>query len=420
MVYHPGVRIPWFREIQTPAFDSRLVPLSQWLARAPSRRIDSLSQQTAVHRFVKIGSQDAFAFPELLPGSIVRVRPPEQGQDDWEACGHSSKTLFLVEHSRGLACARLRRTDRNRFTLCPAQLPYAPIEFEEGKQGVILGVADLEIRPLDTMEQPIVPPSLGRFWVPAPLDRNGRSPSVGALIREARERSGFSFREASERTIQVAGVLGTSGYFCAPSSLSDYETKTAPPRHVQKMISVCAVYCLAASRFLEASGLRLEDAGHLPMPQEFVGSSEQGEARKTIQPSAHFFEEVRNRFGELPLFLRDALPSLFEMRDLSVRDVFWAGGARDFAHRYLAGCAFIVVNRKRKTPRSSLSSPTWAQPLYLLQKRDGQYLCAACSLQNGTLMLRPCLTGFPKVLQLRNGVDAEVVGKVVGVVRKLS
>ncbi len=418
-VYHPRVRIPWFRDLRKPDLNSPLVPLSQWLTHSEPRQIESLSQKPATDRFIKIGSEDAFAFPELLPGSIVRVRQRERGPLRVGANGQKSKTLFLVEHSRGLSCAPIQRVDRSRFLMCSAQLPYAPIEFEEGKQAAILGAADLEIRPLGVTEQPVVPPSLGRFWNPAALARNKRPPNLGELIRSARERSGLSFREASERTAEIGQILEEPLCFCAPSSLSDYETRTAPPRHAQKMISICSVYGLAASRYLQAAGLRLDEGGPLPMPEEFIGSSDGQEAKETLRPASYFFEEMRNRFGEFPFFLRDALSSLFGMRDLSVRDVFWAGGASDFTHRYLLGCAFLVVDRRRKTPRPSLSSPTWAQPLYVLQTRDGHYLCAACSLQNGTLMLRSCLTGFPKVLRLRNRVDAEVIGKVTGAVRRL-
>jgi hypothetical protein len=77
------------------------------------------------------------------------------------------------------------------------------------------------------------------------------------------------------------------------------------------------------------------------------------------------------------------------------------------------------VDRKQKTPHPSLSSPVWAQPAYILQLRDGSYLWGFCSLQNRVLVLRSCLAGASKPQRLRNRVDAEVIGKVVGVVRTL-
>ena len=88
-------------------------------------------------------------------------------------------------------------------------------------------------------------------------------------------------------------------------------------------------------------------------------------------------------------------------------------------HPYLRGAAFLAVNRRNKTPAPVLSSPVWAQPLYVLQLRNGQRLCAACALQDGTLVVRPCTTVSGDLLWLRNRVDAEVLGQVVAIVRRL-
>jgi hypothetical protein len=392
------------------------------VAGSPGRRralwIPSITGPHPHFRYVKIGFEDAFAFPDLLPGSVVRVNLHTTAIPPPKARGEPSKTLFVVEHSRGLICARLQRSGPQRIVLCSGHLPYAPIELEEGTQAVVLGAADLEFRPLG-LKQPVVPPGLGRFWTPRLLQRPERSRGAGEWIRGARERSGLSFREASERTSHMASILGEPRYSCAPSSLSDCETRELPPRHIHKLIAICAVYCLSAGRILKASGLHLDDGGQLRMPEEFLGNSANADVAEAHGSPAHFIEEMQRRFVEIPFFLREALPFLFGVHDLSVRDLFWAGGAEVFTHRYLAGTVFLVVDRKKKTPKFSLSSPTWAQPLYLLQLREGRYLCAACNLQNGTLMLWPCLSGFPKVLQLRNKVDADVVGKVVGVVRTL-
>jgi hypothetical protein len=113
------------------------------------------------------------------------------------------------------------------------------------------------------------------------------------------------------------------------------------------------------------------------------------------------------------------LSFLFGLQDLCVRDVFWSGGAHGSIHSYSAGALFLVVDRKQKIPRPSLSSPVWAQPAYVLQRRDGGYLWGFCSLQNRTLIVRACIAGSPKLQRLRDRVDAEVIGKVVGVVRTL-
>lgn len=419
-VYHPSAKIPWFRELKRGVLSTSLVPVSQWLASIAPRRFDSLSLvRDPDFRYVKIGSQDAFAFPDLLPGSIVRVSPCPETYQQIPIGKTPADRFFLVEHSRGLTCSRLYRTDPKRVVLCSRHLPYAPVELELGTQATVLGAANLEIRPIAKIEKPSVPPVLGRFWTPNSLTPSLPAHNVGRFIRAARMRSGLSFREASERTRLIARTLRDSRYFCAAGSLSDYEARELPPRHIHKLISIGAVYFASAAGLLEASGVLLESAGELPIPSRFLENSQAGVTVHVNSASAYSLEEIERRYGPFPYFLHKALPSLFGLPGLSVRDVFWAGGVTQFLHPYLKGAAFLVVDRKRKSPQSALSSPLWAQPLYVLLRRDGTYLCGSCSLQNSTLIIRPSIAGLPKLLRLRNRVDAEIVGQIVAIVRRL-
>jgi len=153
------------------------------------------------------------------------------------------------------------------------------------------------------------------------------------------------------------------------------------------------------------------------MPAELLGPPV-SDVRSLSEPSP-FLSGMNRRFGELPFFLHNSLSSLFGLQEVSVRDVFWAGGVGEALDPYTAGAVFLAVDRKRKIPRPALSRPKWAQPVYILQERDGSYLCGFCTLQNGTLILRSCFAGMPKLRRLRNRVDAEVVGKVVGIARQL-
>jgi len=183
------------------------------------------------------------------------------------------------------------------------------------------------------------------------------------------------------------------------------------------LLSICSVYFASAAELLEVSGTSLKRAGKLPIPPEFFDASP-GNAHPAPTKST-FLEAMRRRLHQLPYFLRNAAAPLFGLPDLSVRDIFWVGGAQHSMHSHFAGALFVIVDRKQKIPRPSLSSPLWAQPVFLLQRRDGAYLCGFCSLENGTLMLRSCLAGQPKLVRLRNREDAEVVGRVVGIIRNL-
>jgi Helix-turn-helix domain len=417
-IYHPQSPVPGLEDLQQPDFLDPLVPLSRWLVPGAAARVDSLRSVTRrKFRYVKIGLQDAFAFPELLPGSIVRVNAGLHARRRKPIGERSAENLFLLEHSRGLVCSVLDRAGPGRLVLCSRHLPYAPVELQLETQANVLGVVDAEIRPLGNIEQPVVPAWLGRYWSPSPLAGSGIVQHAGAFIQRARKRSGLSFREASQRTRAIARTLKDSRYYCSAASLSDCETRKLPPRHIQKLLSICAVYFASPAELLEASGVNLNDGGQIPMPPQLLGRLEN--VRPDSRPSL-FLNEVERRFGEIPYFLHSVAPSLFGLPDLSLRDLFWAGDHQTFVHAHLAGTVFLVVDRRQKIPRPSLSCPKWAQPLYVLQRRNGSNLFGYCSLQNGLLILRPAVAGLPRLLRLRNRIDAEIVGRVVGLVRSFT
>jgi len=416
-VYRPDALTPWLYDLKDPDLSMPLVPLSQWVAIGSRRRIDSVSRGAKkTFRYVKIGSHDALAFPDLLPGSIVRVR------EDVSALRHApigkmpGRTMFLVQHAKGIACSRLLRSESDRIVLCSRHLPYAPLEVAVSGDGVVLGTVDAEIRAIATVQKAAVSAALERYQVPSLFSKALPARSVGEFIQRARKACGISFREASKRTRVIARELGDRRYYCSPSALSDYETRKFAPRHVHKLISICAVYFARAADLLKACGAALDRAGAHAMPRDLLNSVP--ETRVPEGEPSRFLGEMQRRFGRLPHFLRTAGSSMFGLQNLSLRDVFWVGDSQESKYSCLEGIQFLIVDRRQKRPRPSLSCPIWAQPMYVLQKRGGGYLWGFCRLENGALLLcSPAQRA--KYVRLRTGVDAEVVGRVVGVIRKL-
>lgn len=419
-IYHSRDRIPAFRDLKTGALDAPLTPLSQWLSMTGASHAEANSPGAKLpFRFFKIGSRDAFAFPDLLPGSIVRVNSSSKQHLELPDAKKARQNLFLVEHGSGFVCARLFRPAPSRILLCAKHLPYSSAELEMGTQAALVGAADLEFRRTAKAADPVVPKSFGGYWKPLALPAALPPGDVGEFIRRARKRSGLSFREASKRTRVIARMLRDARYFCAPGSLSDYETWKTPPRHFQKLISICAVYFASAAECLEAAGVPLVSPGGTPMPDRFLDDSEPARKRNIPTGQSNFVTGLRRRFREIPYFLLRAMPAFFGLPDLSVRDIFWSGGVDRFHHPYLKGAVFLVVDRKRKTPRSALACPKWAQPLYVFLRRGGSYVCGSCVRVNGLLVIQPCMAGQPKLLRLRNRADAETVGQIVGIIRRL-
>jgi len=416
-VYNSDALISRLRDLKEADLRTSLAPLSQWVAVDSLRQTDPIPRKAETSfRYLKIGTHDALAYPDLLPGSVVRVN------DDFSALMRApvgktpGRTMFLVRHSKGLTCSRILRTESDKIVLSSRQLPYASVELTLDTEGFVLGTVDMEIRSVANAQRPVVSAALERYRTPVPLPRVFPARNAGDFIQSARRACGISFREASERTRAIARELGDRRYYCSPGALSDYETRKFAPRHIHKLISICAVYFASVAGLFEACGAGLETAGSQEMPRDLLNDSPATRAHARM-PS-RFLDEMERRFGPLPYFLRTASSSIFGLQNVSLRDVFWVGDSQEAKYSCLSRIKFLVVDRRQKKPRASLSCPNWAQPIYVLQKRGGGHLWGYCRLENGVLSLCS-LAQRVKSVRLRNGVDAEVVGRVVGVVRML-
>jgi len=406
---------PLFEQINPGEFPSSLRPLSEWVRLGqPQRRFDrEASAQSSL--YAKIGSHDAFAFPDLLPGSILRVAKLSRLPLHGIPTGRSG-AFFLIEHANGLTCSRLHVVARNRVVLCPAYLPFAQVELELGKQARVLGAADFELRPTRCSLTARVPPNLYRFWTPQPLQEAATGLPLERLLARARRRAGLTFREASAKSALVARALGHKDYFCAVGALSDYESQAGAPRHAQKMFSLCALYSLNPWEFMAAAGLRLSEAGKDAMPQEL-------QERVTPEPSRYdgrpFSSSENPARAEFPYLFGRAAAELFRMNHLSIRDLFSIGKSDRHFHPYLADAALLVVDRRKKQIITLPQAPLSAQPLYVLVRRNGQFVCTSCVAEDKGLVLRPFSNGVDRPLRLEIPTEIEIVGRVVGILRKV-
>jgi len=199
----PYAWIPWFRNRIGDSPAPPIAPLGQLLEFSGSKRIGSLSESnTRGFLYAKIGYQDALAFPDLFPGSIVRVNPDIPDKLPFLANGISSR-IFLIEHSRGLFCCRLRAIGDRVIVPVSTKVSYAQVELRRPQEASLLGIVDLELRPLLMTNEPEVPKDLAKQWKPRPLSREGK---VGPMLRRARVTMHLSLREASGISSRVRAI----------------------------------------------------------------------------------------------------------------------------------------------------------------------------------------------------------------------
>jgi len=414
--------IPWFRNRAYGGPVSPIAPLAQLLQLISPRRLRFLSGITnRGFLYAKIGRQDALAFPDLIPGSIVRVNPRFSNGCIPKTNGATSTQIFLIEHNKGLFCCRLRVVEKGIIVPIGTSLSYAQVELKIPREARIVGVVDLEIRPMLQTEQPDVPKNLAKHWKPRPLVTEKK---FGTLLRASRAKLGLSLREIAAMSRNIARLLGDERYLVSPSSLCDYELFNAPPRHLYKAITLCSLCGLQFRVFLKASGIVLAEAGTEPIPDHLARrvlnmESVENSDDNDMPGRSGFLEEMLERCDEIPFFLRESIRPFSGLEDTSLDDFFWIGGEYDVLHPCLANGLFALVNRRDKRPIHFTSKPAWQQPVYLILRRNGTYLCACCSIENGTLVIHPYSQQFRRSERLRYHHDAEVVGRIVTVARKL-
>jgi hypothetical protein len=424
-LYDSHALVEWFEGKGEPRLG--ITPLTQIFTQNITERVAALQRINRVpFLYAKVGTEDDFCFPELLPGSIVRADPRASEVSLAAAGGKVSRDLFLVEHAQGLNCCRLQKVSPNKVALVSTKLTALRMELQLGTELKILGTIDMEIRSLKNRKLASgyrtlsTPKSLEFHRLDAP------GTDLRHLLRKSRQRAGLSFRQASAMSAKLAQELGDQRYFTAIGSLSDYESAETLPRHIHKVVTLSTLYSIGFWQLLKASGLAIDKlgqraiSGNLTESTRWAASSpSEGQGPQGTKEGS-FLRILMDRFEDIPLFLRNALPELCGVPRLALRDVFWVGEMGHEFYAPLRGAAFLVVNQRRKTPFISRSEPEWKQPVYLLARRDGSYFCGRFALAGNKTMLHSISARPPNPKSHESGSDAEVVGQIVTVLRQIA
>jgi transcriptional regulator with XRE-family HTH domain len=416
----PESSVQWFQEKTIETAVPPVAPLSQLLKAGPMVRQRALIKSNGkTFLYAKVGSEDAMAFPDLLPGSIVRIAA-DGGALSSQQIQASTNQIFLVEHAAGIRCCRLLHNRRNRILLVSTHLPYAQVELELHREAKVLGPVDLEVRPLVRFVAPEIPAELERRWKPEPLP--GRVMRFSQFLRAARMKMALSLREASRLGERIAAELEDERYFMSASALSDYEAGDSIPGPFQNLTPLCVVYGIGFRRFLEVAGIPERGAGKDSIPDSLLPRSEQLETSidsVQIQEQRGVVAELLRRMDEFPLFLKGSIATLTGLKSPSMGSIFWVGGIKTPMHPYLANALLVSVDRHKKRPIDSRSRPPWEQLIYVLLKRDGTYVVGPCGQENGALVMHPDRKYLKLQEEFRNRRDAELVGQVRAIIRKL-
>jgi hypothetical protein len=214
------------------------------------------------HFYAKVGSQDAVAYPEIRPGSIVRADPAYS--PELLTNSQTNDHLWLVEHPAGITCCRVKPVGNGQVVLSPNRPPLSPWPLRLSTQARVLGLVDRELRYAEIEEVYDSGIGANREMFGMSLNFYGGM-SFSRMLRRARCRIGLTFREAHQMTLSIAHLLENRDFGIAAGLLSDYEAMNKIPRHIAKIISLCVVYGIDPSEMLEAAGLRFDDSRRRPI-----------------------------------------------------------------------------------------------------------------------------------------------------------
>jgi len=429
-VYDDEQWFPWFGDRAGSSQSSAITPLAQILEPAePVRARHLLTLNVRHFLYAKVGTEDVSAFPDLAPGSIARIDPLDASHLPSTLSHAPSKSIFLIERGSLLHCGRVRRIRGDQVALCSTVFPFGELEFTLGRTGRILGVVDAEIRPVAQQPPPTATVRI-RVTRKTNVTESSNAPMrLGRLIQIGRMRTGLSFREAAATSRRVAALLGDNAYYTSPGTLSDFESLSTPPRHIQKILSLCILYSIGFWDFARAAALKLDGLGNDSMPDELCDRPRPHPFRSSEPPSVsrvrpgsqstNFVRVFLEQWKEIPVFLATALGEISGLDRLSLLDVFWVGGERNAIHPHLVGASLVTVNRRLKKAIRSLPRTPPEDPMYLIVERDGTYLCGSCTIEQGTLAVRRYAERHQSPVQIERHSDAEIIGRVTAILRRL-
>lgn len=409
----------WLDDRPDEAAIPAIAPIAKLLKVVPARRIGSLHGSGGRHFvYAKVGSEDALAFPDLVPGSIVRVNPDTADSTPPDNSRISDR-IFLVEHSKGFCCCHIRRLAGGAIVPFDTGLRHAQVELRARQEAKIWGTVDFEFRPLLHTEEPVIPKSLARNWKPQPLPTQE---TFGQMLKRTRRGRNLTIRGAAQISRTIAEILQDDRYTTSSSSLSEYELHNTAPRDFHRIITLCSVYGLQFESVMKGIGIDTAEAGMKSMPDRYLCRTSSGATATNADDGnihSQFLRKVMEECQEVPFFLRHSLGYFCGSGYVSLDDFFWVGGDDKPLHPYLEKGLIVMVNRRRKTPIHFVSKGLWEQPIYVVLKRDGTYFAACCGMANGVLVVYPYARDFRRNEEYRLHQDADVVGQLVAIARRL-
>ncbi len=247
--------------------------------------------------------------------------------------------------------------------------------------------------------------------------------TAGEKLRTIRESLGLSIRMVEAASAQLAAKYNNPDYSISLSRLSDIETKGIVP-NIYRLYSLAVIYRQDFQELVQLFEVNLknvpDDIGlvKIPVTQRSTVLSSLRELDIPVRIDPGFDESSSTTLGRM--IVKWGTVPLAYLKRFTDRSYSYAFiGTEDWTmYPLIMPGSFVQIDEsKRKVAEGGWRSE-YERPIYLVETRQG-HTCCWCELNGSMLTLKPHPMSPAKTRILRDGIDAEVIGQVVGVAMRL-
>jgi transcriptional regulator with XRE-family HTH domain len=241
----------------------------------------------------------------------------------------------------------------------------------------------------------------------------------GLRLRQVRERLGLTYRDVEAASYELALRRGSSDFVLHISRLADIENRNVVPG-LHKLYTLAVLYHLNPLELFGWFGVPIEecfeDGINYPVPRTHLAAPPSSlRVPMRFDPAfdprrTDFLSRMVERWGHLEGALtRDSVRHCYGYIGLTDRRMV----------PLLRPGSLVLVDTEMRQIEDEGWTSEHDRPMYLVDVRDG-YRCGWFQKTPGTLMMQPHPLSRCVPESWKFPLEAEVVGKVIGVVTRLN
>lgn len=250
------------------------------------------------------------------------------------------------------------------------------------------------------------------------------SPEAGKRLKAARLRARLSTRDVERLSHHIASEQNNPDCCISHSWLIQVENSDFVPG-TYKLYTLCRLYNLKAEEILAFYGLGLRDRDQSYMSLKLPNTHLLGpvpESDKALPAplglrgaeqlnQTNLVSRMFEKWGELPvgllqqIDLRNSLLGYIGLKDYTMYPLLRPG-------------SLVQVDSRQKSIQSGSWANEYERPIYFVEMREN-CVCSWCDLVGSDLFLIPGPLSRQQLRRVRHPLDAEIVGRVTGVVMSL-